>query len=58
MLKKSQKIWNQVFARLKKVKKHGFDFLQGLAQKISKSMDLIFYKLREAQKHGLNYLKG
>ena len=36
------------FANLKKLKKHGFDFLQ--AEKAQKNMDLVFCKLKEYQK--------
>ena len=37
-----------VFASLKKLKEHGFNFLQ--AQKSSKNMHLIFCNLKKAQK--------
>ena len=43
-----------IFASLKKLKKHGFDFFASL--KSSKNMDLIFCKLKEAQKRRTEFL--
>ena len=42
---------------LKKLKKHGFNFLQA-QKKSSNSMDFFFASLKKLKKHGFNFLKA